>query len=293
MFYRGIFIMKKPIVAIMYDFDKTLSTTDMQDYAFIPALGMKPEEFWGETQEFTKKTGVERILSYMYMMTYLAKQRGVDISRKSLNKMGENIQYFPGVETWFKRINKYGETKGVKVEHYLISSGTKEIVEGCSIAKHFKEIYGCEFYFDPKTGEPIWPKLAINYTQKTQYFFRISKGAMNINDDNKVNQRTVNRRIPYENMIYLGDGMTDIPCMVVVRQNNGNAIAIAHDKKSATLKSLIKSGRVNFACVANYKEDSELDKTIKLLIDRIAVSSQIKYKEEELHKRALKLQEEE
>lgn len=284
--------MKKPIVAIMYDFDKTLSTTDMQDYGFIPSLGMKPDEFWKATGEFTKKTGVERILSYMYMMIYLAKQKGVDISRKSLNKMGENIKYFPGVETWFKRINKYGDSKGVKIEHYLISSGTKEIVEGCSIAKQFKEIFGCEFYYDPETNEPIWPKLAINYTQKTQYFFRISKGAMDINDDTKINQRTINRRIPYENMIYLGDGMTDIPCMVVVRQNHGSAIAISNDKKSSALKSLIKSGRVNFACQANYKEDSALDKTIKLLIDRIAVNSQIKNKEDELQKRALKLKEE-
>lgn len=291
MFYRGIFNMKKPIVAIMYDFDKTLSTTDMQDYGFIPALGMKPEEFWGATGEFTKKTGVERILSYMYMMIYLAKEKGVDISRKSLNKMGENITYYPGVETWFKRINKYGKSKGVKVEHYLISSGTKEIVEGCSIAKEFEEIYGCEFYFDPKTGEPVWPKLAINYTQKTQYFFRISKGATDINDDDKINQRTVNRRIPYENMIYLGDGMTDIPCMVVVRQNHGSAIAISKNNKSDTLKQLIKSGRVNFACTANYKEDSQLDQTVKMLIDRIAINSQIRDREEKLHKYALKLKE--
>lgn len=291
MFYRGIFNMKKPIVAIMYDFDKTLSTTDMQDYGFIPALGMKPEEFWGATGEFTKKTGVERILSYMYMMIYLAKEKGVDISRKSLNKMGENITYYPGVETWFKRINKYGKSKGVIVEHYLISSGTKEIVEGCSIAKEFEEIYGCEFYFDPKTGEPVWPKLAINYTQKTQYFFRISKGATDINDDDKINQRTVNRRIPYENMIYLGDGMTDIPCMVVVRQNHGSAIAISKNNKSDTLKQLIKSGRVNFACTANYKEDSQLDQTVKMLIDRIAINSQIRDREEKLHKYALKLKE--
>ena len=283
--------MKKPIVAIMYDFDKTLSTTDMQDYGFIPALGMKPEEFWGATGEFTKKTGVERILSYMYMMIYLAKEKGVDISRKSLNKMGENITYYPGVETWFKRINKYGKSKGVQVEHYLISSGTKEIVEGCSIAKEFKEIYGCEFYYDPKTGEPVWPKLAINYTQKTQYFFRISKGATDINDDNKINQRTVNRRIPYENMIYLGDGMTDIPCMVVVRQNHGSAIAISKNNKSDTLKQLIKSGRVNFACTASYKEDSQLDQTVKMLIDRIAINSQIRDREEKLHKYALKLKE--
>lgn len=284
---------KKPIVAIMYDFDKTLSTTDMQDYGFIPKLGMTPDEFWGATGEFTKKTGVERILSYMYMMVYLSKQKGIKLTKKELNSMGKNIQYFPGVETWFKRINEYGKSKGVKVEHYLVSSGTREIVEGCSIAKNFKEIYGCEFYFDPETEEPIWPKLAINYTQKTQYFFRISKGATNQGDDTKINEKTVNRRIPYSNIIYMGDGMTDVPCMVLVKQNGGSAIAIYDKKDSAGIKSLLKGGRVNYACHANYKEDSDLDKTIKLIIDGAATRAILNAKTEALQKRALKLAEEE
>ena len=135
--------MKKPIVAIMYDFDKTLSTTDMQNYSFIPALGMKPDEFWGATGEFSKKTEVERILSYMYMMVKLSQDKGIKLTKKFLNDCGKNIEYFPGVEKWFQRINKYGQALDVKVEHYLLSSGTKEIVEGATIAKYFKEIYGC------------------------------------------------------------------------------------------------------------------------------------------------------
>ena len=284
--------MKKPIVAIMYDFDKTLSTTDMQDYGFIPSLGMTPDEFWGATGEFTKKTGVERILSYMYMMVYLAKQKGIKLTRKELNSMGKNIEYFPGVETWFKRINNYGKEKGVKVEHYLVSSGTREIVEGCSIAKEFTKIYGCEFYFDPETGEPLWPKLAINYTQKTQYFFRISKGATNQGDDTKINEKTVNRRIPYSNIVYLGDGMTDVPSMVLVKQNGGSAIAIYDKKNSNGIKALLKGGRVNYACQANYKEDSDLDKTIKLIIDSAATRAILNAKTEALQKRAIKLAEE-
>ena len=284
--------MKKPIVAIMYDFDKTLSTTDMQDYGFIPSLGMTPDEFWGATGEFTKKTGVERILSYMYMMVYLAKQKGIKLTRKELNSMGKNIEYFPGVETWFKRINNYGKEKGVKVEHYLVSSGTREIVEGCSIAKEFTKIYGCEFYFDPETGEPLWPKLAINYTQKTQYFFRISKGATNQGDDTKINEKTVNRRIPYSNIVYLGDGMTDVPSMVLVKQNGGSAIAIYDKKNSNGIKALLKGGRVNYACQANYKEDSDLDKTIKLIIDSAATRAILNAKTEALQKRAIRLAEE-
>jgi hypothetical protein len=195
--------MKKIIMAIMYDFDKTLSTQDMQNYDFIPALGMTPAEFWGQTEDFSKKNGVDRVLSYMYMMIKKTKENNIKMTREWLNSLGKNIKFYNGVTTWFKRINEYGDSKGVTVEHYLISSGNKEIVDGCAIAKEFKEIYGCEFLFDEKTNEPIWPKIAINYTQKTQYFFRVSKGIYDINADNAVNAKTPNRRIPYRNMVYL------------------------------------------------------------------------------------------
>lgn len=279
---------KKPIIAIMYDFDKTLSTTDMQNYAFIPKLGMKPDEFWNATGEFTKATGVERILSYMYMMITLSKEKGIDLTREYLNEMGKDIKFFPGVETWFKRINKYGREKGVKIEHYLISSGTKEIVEGCSIAKEFTEMYGCEFYYDPITKLPIWPKLAINYTQKTQYLFRISKGTIDQGDDKSINEKYSFKRIPYENMIYLGDGMTDIPCMALLLKEGGSPIAIFEKKNSENIKALLKGGRVKYACKANYKEGSQLDKTIKLIIDRVSVVSSLQAKTEALKKHALK-----
>ena len=279
--------MKKPIMAIMYDFDKTLSTTDMQNYAFIPALGMTPDEFWGATGEFSKKTGCERILSYMWMMIKLSKEKGIQCTQKWLNSLGKEVQYYPGVETWFKRINEYGKSKGVRVEHYLVSSGTKEIVDGTSIAKEFKKIYGCEFYYDPETKLPIWPKFAINYTQKTQYFFRISKGITNKTDDS-VNNKTVSRRIPYENMVYLGDGMSDVPCMVLVKQNTGNAIAIYNKKEQGNVSSLLRGGRVNFACLADYSENSDLDKTMKLIIDKISINHTLKCKEEELLKKEMR-----
>ena len=279
--------MKKPIMAIMYDFDKTLSTTDMQNYAFIPALGMTPDEFWGATGEFSKKTGCERILSYMWMMIKLSKEKGIQCTQKWLNSLGKEVRYYPGVETWFKRINEYGKSKGLRVEHYLVSSGTKEIVDGTSIAKEFKKIYGCEFYYDPETKLPVWPKFAINYTQKTQYFFRISKGITNKTDDS-VNNKTVSRRIPYENMVYLGDGMTDVPCMVLVKQNNGNAIAIYNKKEQGNVSSLLRGGRVNFACLADYSENSDLDKTMKLIIDKISINHTLKCKEEELLKKEMR-----
>ena len=277
--------MKKPIVAIMYDFDKTLSTTDMQNYSFIPALGMKPDEFWGATGEFSKKTEVERILSYMYMMIKLSKEKGIKLTRKFLNECGKKIEYFPGVENWFKRINKYGSQHDVKVEHYLLSSGTKEIVEGSSIAKEFKKIYGCEFYFDPTTQEPVWPKLAVNYTQKTQFLFRISKGAIDLRDDSKINEKEKEHRIPYTNMIYLGDGMTDVPCMQVLKNNGGKSIAIYSKKDKTNVQKLVKEKRVNFAFTPDYREGSNLDNTVKSIIKQIAVDSELKRKEDETFKK--------
>lgn len=273
--------MKKPvIVAIMYDFDKTLSVMDMQNYDFIPALGMEPADFWGATSELTEKDGVERILAYMYMMIYQAKKKGIKITREFLQECGKNITYYPGVETWFKRINEYGEKHNVKVEHYLVSSGTKEIVEGCSIFKEFTEAYGCEFYYNEE-GEPIWPKLAINFTQKTQFFFRIAKGAVSATDDTGVNEKSQGglRRVPYPNIVYIGDGMTDIPCMTLVKHNGGNSIAVYPENESDKVKKIYDDGRVNFICSANYSKGSDIEKVLHLIIKKAEMTAEITSKE--------------
>jgi phosphoserine phosphatase len=277
--------MAKPIIAIMYDFDKTLSTTDMQNYSFIPNLGMTPDEFWGSTGEFSKATGVERILSYMYMMVKLAKEKGIKLTREYLKECGKNIKFFPGVTTWFKRVNEYGAKKGITVEHYLVSSGTKEIVEGCSIVDEFQEIYGCEFYYG-KDGEPIWPKLAINYTQKTQFLFRIAKGVYDVTDDNSVNKKhSGGLRIPYRNIVYLGDGMTDIPMMILVKDNGGRSIAVYPEKESEKVKQIYEDGRCNFMCKADYSADSDLEKVLKLIIDSTEISEKLIKKEDILSKK--------
>ena len=270
---------KKPICAILYDFDSTLAPTDMQAYSFIPAMGMTPKEFWDRTGEFSAKTGCEKILSYLWMMKEVAKEKGIKMDRAFLNECGKNISYFPGVTTWFDRINRYGEEHGVEIEHYLVSSGNKEIVEGCSIAKEFKAIYGCEYIFDEETGEVLWPKLAINYTQKTQYFFRISKGAVDATDDKGVNEKAKEKRIPYSNIIYIGDGMTDIPSMIIVKDNGGKSIAVYPKGKEDRVKDLYDDGRVNYVCPANYKEGSEIEKVMKLIIQGVAINESLKTRE--------------
>lgn len=264
-----------PIVALIYDFDKTLTDEDMQNYSFIPALGMTPTEFWQETGQFSDKTGVERILSYMYMMIYKAREKGIALTREYLQAMGKDLRYFKGVLTWFSRINKYALARNIKVEHYLISSGTKEIIDGSVIANEFSRIFGCEFYFDPATNLPVWPKLAINYTAKTQFYFRITKGILDTTEDNALNRKQQSHRIAQRNVIYLGDGMTDIPIMLLVKQNGGHSIAVYQEGEFEKVKYLQDEGRVNFLCPADYREGKKIDSVIKLLIDQINLSMQI------------------
>ncbi len=269
---------RKPICAILYDFDSTLAITDMQNFGFIPAMGMTPEEFWGRTSAFTDKTGCEKVLSYLYVMNEVAKEKGIKMDRAFLNEMGKNIEFFPGVLTWFDRINEYGRAHGVRVEHYLVSSGNKEIVEGCKIAKNFKQIYGCEYVFG-KDGSVLWPKLAINYTQKTQYFFRISKGVYDATDDVGVNEKKPDRRVPYSNMVYIGDGMTDIPSMILVKNNGGKSIAVYPKGKEDRVGDLYDDGRINFASVADYSAGKNLETILHLIIEGIAINDSLRSRE--------------
>lgn len=267
----------KPIIAIIYDFDKTLTRDDMQNFGFIPALGMTPEEFWRATGEFSDKTGVERILSYMYMMIVKAEEKGITLTKEYLFSLGKQLKYFNGVLTWFDRINHYANEKGIEVEHYLISSGTKEIIEGSEIAKHFKAIFGCEFYFHPEKKVPVWPKLAINYTAKTQFYFRITKGILDTTEDNALNRKSAHR-IPHRNIIYIGDGMTDVPVMLLVKQNGGHSIAVYPKGERAKVEYLYQEGRVNFIARADYGEKSDIVAIVKLIIDQVHIAEQIEQK---------------
>jgi len=274
--------MAKPILAIMYDFDKTLSTTDMQNYGFIPALGLTPDEFWGATGEFSARTGCERILSYMYMMIAKAKEKNIKLTREFLKECGKNIKYHPGVTTWFDRINQIGADRGVKVEHYLVSSGTKEIVEGCSIYNCFTKTYGCEFLYE--NDEPIWPKLAINYTQKTQFFFRIAKGVVDISDDDNVNKKIGEQglRIPYENIAYIGDGMTDVACMTLVNKNHGYSVGVYTESNKESVAQIRKDKRCRFVVKADYSQGSDMEKVFTLIIEDIANRYILEKKEQAL-----------
>lgn len=268
--------MNKIKIALMYDFDKTLCAKDMQEYSFIQSLGMEPSQFWTESDNLSKKNNMDKILSYMFLMMKYAKEKGIGITKESFTKLGKDVIFIKGVKSWFKRINEYGKSLGVEVEHYILSSGLKEIIEGTSIAKEFKRIYACEFHYN-KNGNADWPNQVINFTTKTQFIFRISKGSLDQLDDQKLNSviSADDRSIPYRNMIYIGDGMTDVPCMKLVKLKGGEAIAIYHKNTIDTAKRLLKDNRVGYMCKADYSSGSDLEEVVKLLISQMALTSKL------------------
>ena len=267
---------QRPIVAFLYDFDKTLCTTDMEDYAFIPSLGMTPREFWSLANGFGHANRMDGILAYMYTMIQESEKRDLPFTRESLREMGRDIVLFPGVKDWFRRINVFGASQGVRVEHYVISSGLREIIEGCSIAGEFKEIYASEFYYDPE-GRPVWPKLAVNFTNKTQFVYRINKGVLDISDDKTLNDSMPDdsKRVPFHNMIYVGDGLSDVPCMKMMRSYGGQAIAVYQSGNRPGVEKLLEDGRVDFIFPADYREGTALDATAKDILRRIAITERL------------------
>ena len=269
-------------IGILYDFDKTLCTTDMQEYDFIKNLGMTSEAFWGEAAAITATHEVEKILAYMLVMIKKCKEKGIPLTEEYLRSCGQHVELFNGVLTWFDRINEYGRSQGVEIEHYIISSGTYEIIQGTPIAKYFKRIYACRYMYD-ENGEALWPALAINYTLKTQYIYRISKGTLDVTDDynlNRVQDESL-RRIAYHNMIYIGDGLTDIPCMKLVKERGGKSIALYPEGNREHVKPLVEDARINYVCVADYSPDSPLEKIVKLMIEKMAILEKLKKQERE------------
>lgn len=268
--------MGMPVVAFLYDFDKTLCTTDMQNYAFIPSLGMTPGEFWAEANGFGRQNRIDGILAYMYIMIQEAERKHMPFTRQDLVEKGRDIRLFPGVEDWFGRINDFGAAQGVEVEHYVISSGLREIIEGSSISGAFKEIYASEFFYDD-TGRPVWPKLAVNFTAKTQFVYRINKGVLDVSDDKTLNDSMPDdsKRVPFRNMIYMGDGLSDVPCMKMMRAYGGQAIAVYQSENRAGVEELLARGRVDFMFPADYREDTALDTTVKNIIRKMAITGRL------------------
>ena len=264
---------RTPIIAFLYDFDKTLCTTDMQDYSFIPSLGYTPKEFWAIANEFGWGNHMDALLAYMYTMIDECRKKNIRLERDYLVRCGNGIVLFPGVRDWFARINAFGAELGVEVEHYVLSSGLKEIIEGSGIAHEFKEIYACEFLYGGD-GLAMWPKLDVNFTNKTQFVYRINKGVLDVANDRDLNASMPDdsKRVPFTNMIYVGDGLSDVPCMKMMRAYGGQAVAVYQDSNRAAVENLLSGGRVDFIFPADYREGTILDATMKNILRKMAIS---------------------
>ena len=262
----------KPVLAICYDFDKTLSPDDMQAQGYIQSVGYDIADFWRESNELAEDNDMDTNLAYMYKMIEKAEGRMV-VTREKLAEYGSKVELFPGVRTWFERIRRYGAEHGVTVEHYIISSGLKEMIEGTEMFKSgaFEHVYASSFYYDG-SGVAKWPAQVVNYTGKTQILFRIVKGVMDVNDS-AVNDHFAPEdvRVPFHNIVYIGDSDTDVPCMKLVNDNGGYSIGVYNGEKSKVYK-MVRDGRIKYYTPADYTENSELDQLVKAIIDRTATN---------------------
>ena len=271
---------KKPIVALIYDFDGTLSPGNMQEFGFIQAVGKTKEEFWKMSDGIAVGQDASNVLAYMKLMFDEARKAGIPLRRSKFKEFGKHIELYEGVKQWFGIVNEYGRQKGVRVEHYINSSGLKEIIEGSSIAKEFHHIYAGTFIYNEE-GIAEWPGIAVDHTAKTQFLFKISKGITSQHDSKMVNASIADdkKRIPFSHMIYFGDGETDIPCMKIVGMFGGNPIAVyAPDspKKKATAQKLQRQGRVKFITPAVYTRDSRTFAIVAAIIDKVKAEDDLR-----------------
>ena len=264
---------EKPTVALIYDFDGTLAPGNMQEYDFIPAVGKSNKEFWSEANSLAEKQDADPVLAYMARMIQEAQSKGLSLRREAFQESGRSIRYYAGVEEWFTRMNRYADGRGLRLLHYINSSGLLEIIEGTSIAHEFKHIYACSFLYDVD-GIAYWPAVAVNYTNKTQFIFKINKGVESVFDSKMVNRYIPEneRPVPFKHMIYVGDGLSDVPCMKMMRAYGGQAIAVYQPSNRPGVEDLLAKGRVDFIFPADYREGTGLDVTVQNIIRKMAIS---------------------
>lgn len=266
--------------AIVYDFDGTLAEGKCAEHGLMSELGITDKEaFWKEVAEAATNRDADNILTYLGFLALRAKDadKREQLTPKKLNEHGDAIPLFPGVLDWFERINTYALEQNIILEHYIVSSGIEEMIQGTKIAKYFNRIFGCKYHYDKDSGFAKWPAVAINYTTKTQFLFRINKGVLNYYDDSGVNEfkKHNQRTVPFERMIYLGDGDTDIPCMRLVKEQGGCSIAVfdqdkwKEEKSQNKIEKLIAEDRVSYVVPGNYEERTQLDVTVKGVLSKI------------------------
>lgn len=262
--------------ALIYDFDGTLAQGNLQERSFIPDIGMTKDEFWAEVKRRARAEDADEILVYMHLMIEKAQEKHLVVSMNELRTHGKDAPLFRGLadNSWFQRINAFGLEHELSIEHYIISSGIEEMICGCPIYGQFKHVFASKFIY--VEGNAAWPGVGINYTTKTQYLFRINKGIANHWDNDAINSYMPerDRPIPFERMIFLGDGDTDIPTMKMLTYKGGHSIAVYDstrtDRDISKVHKLLSDGRVNFVAPADYDDKSQLDIIVKGILGRIS-----------------------
>lgn len=262
----------RPVVAICYDFDKTLSPDDMQSQGLIQDLGLSIEDFWRLSNALADENAMDRNLAYMYQILKHGR-----FTRDIFASYGSRVSFFPGVTDWFGRIRAYGHALGLTVEHYIISSGLEEMIAGSSIAHEFEKIYASSFFYDEK-GYACWPAQAINYTGKTQFLFRIEKGCLDSNDPFvNVHLPSDKLRVPFRNFLYIGDSDTDIPCMRLITKNGGHSIGVydPQTEDKSKVYAMHRQERIRYFVPADYRPSSPLDQLVKQILTQTAAFEQL------------------
>lgn len=276
-------------IALVYDFDGTLSPQPMQEYTVLPRMGVVPREFWDRVNEEARVTESDMMLVYLRHILETLERQKIAVKREDFARMAKAIRYFPGVEGWFARMNAYVRRRSggkVKLHHYLISAGQKEILDGVSIRKHFRRIYASEYHFNHH-GVATFPKLLVTDTVKTQFLFRINKGKEAVTESINEHMPESQRPIPFQNMIYVGDGMTDVPSMALTKKSGGHTVAVyggERERDKVTCVKLLEAGRADFIAEADYRKTSKLSRRMELLLD--AVVADIAYRREAFECRA-------
>ncbi len=259
-------------IAFVYDFDSTLTPRDSCTYSLFPSLGLTTDEFWSMVDSFGRKNRIDPHSAGLLMFKYMAEQRGINFTKEFLCSHGEDVEFCSGVETWFDDINQVANNLGFKPHHYIISGGLGDVIRNTRNAHHFDDIFACEYCYDDN-NQALWPAHVINATNKLQFLFRIYKGVFDLGHYTELYDYipSEDRPIPFKNIIFLGDGDTDVPCLKVTKERGGLSIAIypsAYEKAKA--ENLVHHNRANDYYAGDYRKDSPLFQRISTHLSQLA-----------------------
>jgi hypothetical protein len=252
----------------------------MQEHAFLPALGISKDDFWPEVKALARAQGGDEIHAYMHLMLAKARAARLDLTEKAWRNHGENLKFYPGVEDWFDRQNKRAAELGLDLRHFILSSGNREMVLGSRIGRCFEKVYASAFIYDQE-GLATGVALAVSYTGKTQYLFRINKWTLEEWDDDTINRpmELDERPCPFDRIVFFGDGLTDVPTMRLVTDHGGYAVSV-YDPESPKSRSgardLRDAGRAKFAGSADYRDGSTLDAQAEGMLREMAARVHLK-----------------